>query len=216
MAEFKSALKDLRKAHNMTQEELSKKLGVSKQVISNWERGYTTSISPEILQAIAKVFNTTTEKILGDQKDAFSDRSDTSSSIHSYFFFFFDDYYKELFAEQIKNALAEIGLTEYEFIDQISIEKEKATKFLTGTGEPTVNDLIKISEFLGTSIDYLLGQVPKISSKEKKVLNSFTKLDEDNQDIIIGKIKELLKEQRNESVAADEPLRKTGTDNLGK
>lgn len=37
------------------------------------------------------------------------------------------------------------------------------------------------------------------------MLNAFVKLDEDNQDIIIGKTKELLKEQRCESsVAADE------------
>ena len=48
----------------------------------------------------------------------------------------------------------------------------------------------------------------ELSESESKWLNSFRQLNEDNMDIIIGKIKELLKEQRHEPVAADEPLRK--------
>lgn len=51
---------------------------------------------------------------------------------------------------------------------------------------------------------------------EKKFLSVIRQLNEDNTDILLGKAKELLKEQRYESVAADEPLKKTGTDNLGK
>ncbi len=56
----------------------------------------------------------------------------------------------------------------------------------------------------------------KLSESELKWLNAFRQLNEDNKDIIMGKIKEYLKEQRFESVAADTPLKKTGTDTLGK
>ena len=61
-----------------------------------------------------------------------------------------------------------------------------------------------MSQFLDTSIDYLLGQIPKLNKEEKKLLNSFVKLDTDRKDIIIGKTKELLLQQESSSVAADE------------
>ena len=48
---------------------------------------------------------------------------------------------------------------------------------------------------------------------ERKFLSVIRQLNEDNTDILLGKAKELLKEQRHESVAADTmPLKKTGTD----
>jgi len=42
------------------------------------------------------------------------------------------------------------------------------------------------------------------------------KLNIDNQDILIGKAKEMIKEQESGSVAADSALKRTGTDNLKK
>lgn len=51
------------------------------------------------------------------------------------------------------------------------------------------------------------------NTTEKKFLSVIRQLNEDNADILLGKAKELLKEQRYESVAADSiPLKKTGTD----
>ena len=46
--------------------------------------------------------------------------------------------------------------------------------------------------YFNVSTDYLLCQ---IDDQSEKVLRSFYQLDEDNKDIIIGKIKEILKEQ---------------------
>lgn len=75
MTEFKDALKSARKYKGLTQEQLGKKIGVSSQVVSNWERGYTTSLSPEMLNDIAKALDTTPEVFLGMQsvnKDDYS------------------------------------------------------------------------------------------------------------------------------------------------
>ena len=47
--------------------------------------------------------------------------------------------------------------------------------------------------YFNVSTDYLLCQ---IDDQSEKVLRSFYQLDEDNKDIIIGKIKECIKEQR--------------------
>lgn len=209
MAVDGNRIKQLRKDSGLTQEALGKKLGVIKQTVSSWENNISEPNS-EVLSKIASVFNVSVDYILGN--DTFTD---TSSPMQEkkvkkrFFFFFFDNLRREIFANRIKAALSDIGLTEDEFKEQISVGYERATAFLTGEGEPTADDLIELSQFLDTSIDYLLGQIPKLNREEKKLLNSFVKLDADRKDIIIGKTKELLIQQENSSVAADEPLRKT-------
>lgn len=193
----------LRKRDKLTQEELGKKLGVVKQTVSSWENNISEPNS-EILSSIASIFNVPVDFLLGLSQNTTCKKSEYSPH-------FFDNLCRKVFANRIKAALENIGLTERDFKEQISIGSEKAAAFLAEKDDPTANDLIEISQFLEISIDYLLGQNPKVSQTEKKLLNTFVKLNTDNQDIIIGKAKELLKEQQYESVAADTSLKKTGT-----
>lgn len=74
----------------------------------------------------------------------------------------------------------------------------------------------QLNEMNDLPIETFFPNCRQLSNLELKYLSSFRQLSEDNQDIIIGKIKECLKEQRYESVAADDSLKKTGTDKLGK
>lgn len=216
-------IKLLRKKADLTQEELGKKMGVIKQTVSNWENNISEPNS-EILLNMASFFDVSVDYLLGNDtqensgKKNFNTDKPNNSPEEKYFYFFFDEknILRNVFTKRVKTAILDIGLTEEDFKDNISFGKEKASSFLDGSGEPTADDLIELSQFLDTSIDYLLGQIPRIGSIEKKLLNAFISLSTDNKDIIIGKIKELLKEQRYESVAADKPFRKTGTDNLGK
>ncbi|MCT4583759.1 MAG: helix-turn-helix transcriptional regulator [Peptostreptococcaceae bacterium] len=62
---FLFELKKYRKIKDMTQRELSKKICVSPQVISNWERGYTKGIDLEILCKLSKVLNCSVDNLLG-------------------------------------------------------------------------------------------------------------------------------------------------------
>lgn len=213
-------IKQLRKKTELTQEALGKKLGVIKQTVSSWENGISEPNS-EVLSNMASIFGVSIDYLLGNnmqnshgQKINPMDKGRNPLEEH-YFFFFFDEenLLRDIFANRIKSAIANIGLSEDDFINQIPIGAEKATSFLECRGEPTADDLIELSQFLNTSIDYLLGQIPKLNKEEKKLLNSFAKLDADRKDIIIGKTKELLIQQETSSVAADEPLKKTGTDN---
>lgn len=57
-------IRELRIASNISQVELARKLGVSKQSVSNWEND---NIQPSIdmLIKIAKVFNVSTDYLLG-------------------------------------------------------------------------------------------------------------------------------------------------------
>lgn len=203
-------IRQLRLEAGLTQDSLGKKLGVIKQTVSSWENGISEPNS-EILSNMASLFNVTVDDLLGSGTFSHVPKVD-----EHYFFFFFDDIRRTIFSTRIKTALAEKKMTENNFIEQISIDQEKASAFLNGEEDPTAEDLIEISQFLGYSIDYLLGQVPEINYSERKMLNTFVKLNEDNQDIIIGKAKELLKEQECESVAAEENLKSTGTTNSAK
>lgn len=193
-------IRRLRKEAGLTQEALGKKLGVIKQTVSSWENGVSEPNS-EVLTNMASIFNVPIDYIL---------RNGTYDSTKKDCFFFFNEetILQEIFANRIKAAIADMGLSENDFKEQVSIGIAKATSFLEGNGNPTANDLIELSQFLDTSIDYLLGQIPKLNKKEKTLLNSFVKLDTDRKDIIIGKTKELLIQQEQFSVAADKPLKK--------
>lgn len=49
-------IRDIRKKLNLTQGELAKKINVSAQVVSNWERGYTTPNAADI-EMLAKALD---------------------------------------------------------------------------------------------------------------------------------------------------------------
>ena len=61
-------IKGLRKAKNMTQEELSKMLKVSQPVLNRWETG-SRNPSLKTLKKISDVFNISIDTLLLDHKD---------------------------------------------------------------------------------------------------------------------------------------------------
>lgn len=63
--EFGQRLKISRKDKNLTQKELAKLVGVSAQVISNWERGYTTGIDTDTLFSISKILDCSVDYLVG-------------------------------------------------------------------------------------------------------------------------------------------------------
>lgn len=62
---FKNRLKELRKEHSITQQELADKIGIVRTAITNYETGRTIPDS-ETLSLIAKILNTTTDYLLGN------------------------------------------------------------------------------------------------------------------------------------------------------
>ncbi|WP_110956182.1 helix-turn-helix transcriptional regulator [Anaerosinus massiliensis] len=63
-------IKTFRKEKGLTQKQLGDLINKSPQVISNWERGYTTAINHDDITNLSKVFGKTIETIVGtDFKD---------------------------------------------------------------------------------------------------------------------------------------------------
>jgi len=61
-------IRDLRGRRGFKQQELADKILVSRQVLSNWERGYTPVDTDGILK-LAKIFEVSTEYILHGRED---------------------------------------------------------------------------------------------------------------------------------------------------
>ena len=64
MGNFESVLKQLRTSAGMTQEELAKRLGVSRSTIGMYESG-SRKPDPDALEAIADLFNVDIDYLLG-------------------------------------------------------------------------------------------------------------------------------------------------------
>jgi transcriptional regulator with XRE-family HTH domain len=204
-------IKQLRKKAGYTQTELGEKLGVVKQTISSWENDVSEP-SGDTLDKLCEFLNTTPNFLHGIGSALSSDEKAMHGD-DGFFYFAFSDSLREVFTLRLKTAISEKGMTNADFVSSTDLLKEKGGSFIEGTVAPSLEELIEISQFLNVSTDYLLGQVPQVTNQEKKLLNAFVKLSEDNKDIIIGKTKELLREQRfdqggsNESVAADSATR---------
>ncbi len=197
-------IKQLRKEAGLTQAELGKQLGVVKQTISSWENNISEPNGDTLIQ-LSNILNTSPDYLLGSSPDYQTKKKNTSESIcdKNFFFFFFDEIPK--CKERIYARMQELSLSDTDFLNETGIDIEK---------EISINDLITIAKTLKVSTDYLLGIsnikediafFQSITTKEHNIINVFRKLNEDNQDIIIGEMKKFLKEQRyEESVAADE------------
>lgn len=203
MANLSDRIKELRLSADMTQEEFGKKFGIVKSTVSLYESGKSTP-NDELKKQICDYFNISVDYLLGVSDDKHRNRPSDDKGF--FFFFFFDDKdLQEVFVSALKTALETQNMTVSELCEKTEIDVDTCNQYLTGEHAPTLEHLVELSKALDVSIDYLLGQVPKISQAEKKLLNAFENLSEDNQDIIIGKTKELLREQRfdNPPVAAD-------------
>lgn len=205
---FGAKLKELRNEKNLTQLQMAEILETSKSNISKYEAG---SVEPNLdtLLKIGNFFNVSVDYMLGNGDrdiDYANYVMDTSEFGYA-------------FKERLRCILKERGLSEQDFARITGFHPDMAGLFVYGNKIPTIDELIKIAGSLEVSANYLLGlpepvcevkdnSSPLLSDKEEKYLDAFRRLNDDNQDIIIGDIKKYLKEQRyEETVAAGSSMR---------
>ena len=63
---LKDKIKSLRKSKGLTQSQLGKLINKSSQVISNWERGYTSSINQDDIKNLANALSVGASDLLED------------------------------------------------------------------------------------------------------------------------------------------------------
>lgn len=201
---FSKRLKALRNEKGVTQQELADAINISRSTIAGYEIDGKQP-SYEVIGKLANFFSVSTDYLLGRE-----DSSQRNGEESDFFFFFFDNQLREVFKLRFKKALEDRGMNIRDFSEVSNIGLKICENYLEGEIEPSLENLIIMSHTLEVSVDYLLGLSPKLSYYENKILGPFVKLNMDNKDIIIGKAKELLREQEfEESVAAEEePLKK--------
>ena len=68
MESFGERIRELRKERGITNYEMATRLGISRNTLTNWERGEKEPHSVEILEEMAKVLNVPLEILLTDEK----------------------------------------------------------------------------------------------------------------------------------------------------
>lgn len=76
--ETANRLYELRKKHDLSQEELAEKLGVSRQAVSKWERGEASPDTDNLI-ALAKIYGLSLDEIIYGERNETDERSDEKS-----------------------------------------------------------------------------------------------------------------------------------------
>lgn len=205
-------IKYFRELKHLSQAKLAKQIGVSQRNVSYYESG--DHIPPaDVLKKLAFIFGISVDELVGTKK------VNSDGNCKNY-------YYEEGLANwNIRKKADEQGLSYDDVLNKTCIDKNRFDLLWYGNMQPSAEDLIRFSEVLNVSIDYLLdnSQRERITTEEEIILLYYRKFPEEIMDLlnafctltkkdrtkVLGKCFEL--EDALSSVAADESLKKTGT-----
>lgn len=210
-------IKSFRELKHISQANLAQQIGVSQRNVSYYESGERVPPA-DVLKKLAAIFGITVDELIGVKKVNSNGNCD-------------DFFYEEGLANwNIRKKAKELGLSYEEVLKKTGIVQERFDLLWFGNMQPFAEELIRFSEVLGVSIDYLLDNSLRehITAEEEIILlyykkypleimdllNSFCSLSKKDRTIILGKCFEL--EQNSSFSTTDELLYKTGTDSLGK
>lgn len=145
MSKVGEKIKELRMESGTTQLQLGDYAGCSGQVISNIERGYTNP-SADVLKKISEYFHVPSDYLLGKSKSQWLalDPDTTMPYIGT----------------RVSDLLTQAGISTETFADAVEVTPEEAEDILNGSITPNIGTLARISRFLNTSMDFLIGTIP--------------------------------------------------------
>ncbi len=89
--------------------------------------------------------------------------------------------------------------TQKDVADFLKMSEAGYSGYETGRTEPNIETLIKLADFFGCSIDYLLGHETKnimhldsLTEQQKRAFELVLQLDYDQTNILIGRLSEML------------------------
>lgn len=197
-------IKYFREIKHLSQAKLAEQIGVSQRNVSYYENG--EHIPPaDILKKLASIFGITVDELVGTKK------MNSSGDCENYF------YEEGLVNWNIRQKSEEKGMSYEELLEKTYINKERFNLLWYGNTQPVAEELIRFSEVLNVSIDFLLdnSQREQMTADEEIILMyynkhpteimdllcSFCSLDRKSRTKVMGRCFEL--EENDESVAAD-------------
>lgn len=112
------------------------------------------------------------------------------------------------------------NLTQEDISQQLNLTRSAISLWESNKRKPDADTLVQLADFYDVSVDYLLcrenscqtiypDSAYALTTKEKNLLSTFKQLNKDNQDIVIGKTKDLLREQIHDQQQKEQiPLKK--------
>ena len=172
-------IKDLRTEANLLQSELGKAVGVSAQVISNIERGYTKP-STELVNRCAKYFGVPADYLLGRITEKYSTTEQKEAPTLS---------------AKIKDRMDQLQLNQSDLITKSEISEDSFEDIMAGTVIPGIDVAGRLSKALDTSIDYLIGNsafsCAIASEDEQDIILKFRKMSKRGKRLFLAMMEEL-------------------------
>lgn len=204
-------IRELRRENNLTQEQLAEKMGLKYFNIGDWERGKCEPCV-EDLKRLSNIFGVSIDYLV-DNSDDFdnviiktpANEPELSAKMDI----------KMKISEKIKEIRQQNGLSQGKLSELLELPRYIIANWEQGRSLPSIEDVMRISEKLDCSIDYLLGKedadfidvestpnkrnvtiktpatVPGLSEQERELLQFFDKLGPFERDAILVQVKAL-------------------------
>lgn len=92
-----------------------------------------------------------------------------------------------MFAKGFNTVLKEKNLTAYRVAKETGISQGLMNEYKSGKKIPTVQNLVKIADFLNCSIDVLVGrETSELSKKERELIKAYRNASNEVHEIIDG------------------------------
>lgn len=147
---FSKNLKKLRKLYDLKQEELARRTKISRSNLSNYELGKTEPTLTPLIQ-LAKAFYVTIDELIGSNLDdevLNREKLENTNKFSSV----------SIFSKNLKELRKSKKLYQIDLAKKIGTAKSNISFYEAGTREPTLTQLMKISDFFKISIDQLVSE----------------------------------------------------------
>lgn len=147
---------NIRERIGYTQEELAKKLGVSRSLVNNWENGYA-NISLKQLIMLAYIYQVPIDYLLGIIEE-----------IDNYEYHYIDTMDLKSIGLKLKEIRKTNKMTQDKFAQKIDTKRSSISYYEIGRMMISTADLKQICETFGVSADYIVGNINNNITRNKK------------------------------------------------
>lgn len=147
---------NIRERIGYTQEELAKKLGVSRSLVNNWENGYA-NISLKQLIKLAYIYQVPIDYLLGIIEE-----------IDDYEYHYIDTMDLKSIGLKLKDIRKTNKMTQDKFAQKIDTKRSSISYYEIGKMMISTADLKQICETFGVSADYIVGNINNNITRDKK------------------------------------------------
>lgn len=146
---FSQRLRELRKEHGLTQQELAEKAGLSRSSINTWESSRSLPL-PDGLCALANALECSVDYLLGREQEYSTDETRNLLVVQK------DS--TATFTERVTELLAEKNLSRRQLAISSGIPMTTINNWFNRASLPTLDIAEKLADYFECSLDYLSGR----------------------------------------------------------